>query len=67
MDSGYAQTKGKAMIERRFEPPSFPLRLAAKDAALALEAAEQAGFSPPMLRRGSRAVRAGSGGRVWRR
>jgi len=49
MDSGYAQTKGKAMIERRFEPPSFPLRLAAKDAALALEAAEQAGLSPPML------------------
>jgi 3-hydroxyisobutyrate dehydrogenase len=50
MDSGYAQTKGKAMIEREFEPPSFPLRLAAKDAALALEAAEQAGLSPPALR-----------------
>jgi 3-hydroxyisobutyrate dehydrogenase len=65
MDSGYAQTKGKAMIERRFEPPSFPLRLAAKDAALALEAAEQAGFSPPMLQavreQFERAVAAGYG------
>jgi 3-hydroxyisobutyrate dehydrogenase len=65
MDSGYAQTKGKAMIERSFEPPSFPLRLAAKDAALALEAAEQAGLSPPMLaavrEQFERAVAAGYG------
>jgi 3-hydroxyisobutyrate dehydrogenase len=65
MDSGYAQTKGRAMIERRFEPPSFPLRLAAKDAALALEAAEQAGLSPPMLaavrEQFERAVAAGYG------
>jgi 3-hydroxyisobutyrate dehydrogenase len=64
-DSGYAQIKGRAMIERQFEPPSFPLRLAAKDAALALEAAEQAGLSPPMLaavrEQFERAVAAGYG------
>jgi 3-hydroxyisobutyrate dehydrogenase len=44
IDSGpvgvpYAQLKGKAMIERNYET-SFPLRLAAKDARLVLEAAE---------------------------
>jgi 3-hydroxyisobutyrate dehydrogenase len=38
LDSAYAQMKGPMMIERSFEP-SFPLRLAAKDARLVLEAA----------------------------
>ncbi len=39
LDSVYAQTKGKMMIEEKF-PASFPLELAAKDAGLILEAAE---------------------------
>jgi 3-hydroxyisobutyrate dehydrogenase len=39
IDAAYAQLKGKAMIERDYET-SFPLRLAAKDATLVLEAAE---------------------------
>lgn len=37
LDSGYAQTKGAAMIEGSLSP-SFPLTLAAKDAGLILEA-----------------------------
>ena len=48
MDSAYAQMKGKMMVERSFEA-SFPLRLAAKDARLALEAAEAEGLELPML------------------
>jgi 3-hydroxyisobutyrate dehydrogenase len=39
----YAQLKGPMMIEREF-PPAFPLALAAKDAGLALDAAEAAGL-----------------------
>ena len=39
----YAQLKGSMMIDGEF-PPSFPLELAAKDAALALEAGEAAGL-----------------------
>ena len=39
----YAQLKGPMMIEGEF-PPAFPLALAAKDAGLALEAAEGAGL-----------------------
>jgi len=38
----YAQVKGELMIDRRF-PASFPLRLAHKDARLALEAAWASG------------------------
>ena len=38
MYTPYAKIKGKAMIERKFEP-SFPLALAAKDAGLVVEAA----------------------------
>src|SRR4051794_27224956 len=34
---GYADLKGKAMIEGRYTPPAFPLRLARKDADLLLE------------------------------
>jgi 3-hydroxyisobutyrate dehydrogenase len=49
MNAPYAQMKGRAMIERSFEP-SFPCRLAAKDAALVVEAAEAAGLSPTLQR-----------------
>ena len=40
IDNPYAQMKGKMMIERSFDP-SFKLELAAKDAALVLEAMER--------------------------
>jgi 3-hydroxyisobutyrate dehydrogenase len=39
----YARLKGSAMVERKY-PPSFPLRLAEKDVALVLEAAERVGL-----------------------
>lgn len=39
VDVAYAHLKGKAMLEREYDT-SFPLRLAAKDARLVLEAAE---------------------------
>jgi 3-hydroxyisobutyrate dehydrogenase len=48
MDSGYAQLKGKAMIDREFEP-SFKLALAAKDARLVSEAAERHDLELPLL------------------
>jgi 3-hydroxyisobutyrate dehydrogenase len=48
IDSGYAQLKGKMMIERDFAP-SFPLRHAAKDAALAIAAAERHQLPLPLL------------------
>jgi 3-hydroxyisobutyrate dehydrogenase len=38
----YAQTKGALILSREF-PPSFPLKLALKDANLVLEAAERHG------------------------
>jgi 3-hydroxyisobutyrate dehydrogenase len=48
LDSGYAQLKGKAMVQDEF-PPSFPLRLAQKDAGLVLQAAEAAGLDLPAV------------------
>jgi 3-hydroxyisobutyrate dehydrogenase len=45
----YAKMKGPMMIERSYEP-SFSLGLAAKDARLALEAAEAQGLELPALR-----------------
>lgn len=48
LDLPYMQMKAKAMLERDFTP-SFSLSLAAKDAGLALAAAEQAGLELPML------------------
>ncbi len=45
----YAKMKGTMMIERSYEP-SFSLALAAKDARLALEAADAAGLELPALR-----------------
>jgi 3-hydroxyisobutyrate dehydrogenase len=47
MGPPYAKLKGKAMIERSFDP-SFTLSLAAKDAALVADAAEKAGLELPL-------------------
>jgi 3-hydroxyisobutyrate dehydrogenase len=49
LDMPYLQMKGKAMIDRDFEP-SFKLVLATKDASLVEEAAEQHGLDLPLLR-----------------
>lgn len=48
LDLPYLQMKGKAMLERSFEP-SFKLSLAAKDAGLALDAARSEDLELPML------------------
>jgi 3-hydroxyisobutyrate dehydrogenase len=45
----YAKMKGTMMIERSYEP-SFSLALAAKDARLALDAADASGLDLPALR-----------------
>ena len=47
MGPAYAQLKGKAMIERSFDP-SFTLSLAAKDAGLVADAAAAAGLDLPL-------------------
>src|SRR5256714_4660705 len=61
----YADLKGGAMIERSFEPVSFPLALAGKDARLVLEAADrhalQLELLPPVRARVDRAVERGYG------
>lgn len=48
LDSGYAQMKGKAMIDRSFEP-AFKLSLATKDAGLVREAIERHDLELPVL------------------
>jgi 3-hydroxyisobutyrate dehydrogenase len=48
-DSPYFRMKSKLMDAGDY-PPSFSLRLAAKDAALMAEAAEKAGVDAPMIR-----------------
>jgi len=48
LDLPYLQTKGKAMIARDFEP-AFRLALAAKDAALAEDAAAAHGLDLPLV------------------
>jgi len=48
LDLPYLRNKGKAMIERSFEP-SFRLALGAKDARLVEEAAERHDLDLPML------------------
>ena len=48
LDMPYLQMKGGMMIERKFDP-SFRLALAAKDARLAVQAAEDAGVDLPMV------------------
>jgi 3-hydroxyisobutyrate dehydrogenase len=49
LDLPYLQMKGRAIIERDFEP-SFKLALAAKDAALIEESAERHGLDLPLAR-----------------
>lgn len=49
LDSGYAQTKGKAMLDGDYTP-SFPLAHALKDAKLVLAAAEEQGLDMPLVR-----------------
>jgi 3-hydroxyisobutyrate dehydrogenase len=48
LDTPYLQMKGKAMIERSFDP-SFALKLATKDAGLAVDSAEAHGLDLPLL------------------
>ncbi len=48
LDAPYARIKGKAMIERDFEP-TFALKLATKDAKLAVAAAERHHLQLPVL------------------
>jgi 3-hydroxyisobutyrate dehydrogenase len=48
LDSGYAQLKGKGMVERSF-PPAFSLRLAAKDLRLIAEAAGRHELNVPLI------------------
>ncbi len=48
LDAAYAQMKGKAMIDRSFEP-AFKLSLATKDAGLVREAIERHGLELPVL------------------
>jgi 3-hydroxyisobutyrate dehydrogenase len=48
LDLPYAQMKGKAIMERDFEP-SFKLQLAAKDAALVEEAARRHDLELPLI------------------
>jgi 3-hydroxyisobutyrate dehydrogenase len=47
LDAGYAQLKGKAMLERAFEP-SFGLSLAAKDARLVRDIVAAEGLDLPL-------------------
>jgi 3-hydroxyisobutyrate dehydrogenase len=48
LDAGYAQAKGKGMIERDF-PPAFPLRHALKDLRLVEAAAERHDLEVPLV------------------
>ena len=59
LDLPYLQTKGKAMIERSFEP-SFRLALAAKDAGLAAQSAREHGLALPALEAIAQRMREGS-------
>jgi 3-hydroxyisobutyrate dehydrogenase len=49
LDLPYLQMKGKAIIQRNFDEPSFKLSLAAKDAALIEESAREHDLSLPLL------------------
>ena len=59
LDLPYLQAKGGMMIERSFDP-SFKLSLAAKDAALAQKAAEEAGLDLPLIETIAARLAAGS-------
>jgi 3-hydroxyisobutyrate dehydrogenase len=64
LDCGYAQLKGRGMIERSFAP-AFPLRHAAKDLRLVEEAADRHSLDVPLVKtiaeRLTAAVEAGHG------
>jgi len=49
LDMPYLRLKGRAMLERDFEP-TFALELASKDARLAVESAERVGLDLPALK-----------------
>jgi len=49
LDVAYAHLKGGAMIERSFEPASFALSLATKDARLVLDAAAREPLDLPVI------------------
>ncbi|HEX8102455.1 MAG TPA: NAD(P)-dependent oxidoreductase [Solirubrobacteraceae bacterium] len=49
LDTKYAHTKGALMTERSFEPASFSLALARKDAGLVLDAAAEADLALPII------------------
>jgi 3-hydroxyisobutyrate dehydrogenase len=59
LDLPYLQIKGNMMIERSFDP-SFRLTLAAKDARLAVEAADSAELDLPLVDTIARRLAAGS-------
>jgi 3-hydroxyisobutyrate dehydrogenase len=48
LDTPYLQLKGKAMVERSFDP-SFSLKLATKDAGLIVDSAEAHGLDLPLF------------------
>jgi 3-hydroxyisobutyrate dehydrogenase len=58
LDMGYLRTKGRAMIDRNFEP-SFSLRLAAKDARLVEASAGRRGMELPLITAVRRQLEAG--------
>ena len=62
LDCGYAQVKGAAMIKGEFEPPSFTLDGAAKDAGLIAEAMAEAGCDDRVMRALRGAFQAGAEG-----
>jgi 3-hydroxyisobutyrate dehydrogenase len=49
LDLAYARMKGRAMIEKAFDDPSFRLALSRKDADLVLDAAEQGRLELPVI------------------
>ena len=59
LDLPYLQMKGGMMLERDF-PASFKLELAAKDARLAVEAAQHAGLDLPLVEAIAERLTAGS-------
>jgi 3-hydroxyisobutyrate dehydrogenase len=65
MDCGYAQLKGKMILDDRVDEPSFELKMAHKDARLVLEAAKRhdadLGLAPAIEERFARAEEAGLG------
>lgn len=63
LDAGYAQLKGGAMVKGEFSPPSFPLKHAAKDGRLVVEAVDGLvlAVAPGALRRFEAAAAQGHG------